>query len=273
MMGIIMKTKRLIFVVLAAAFLLIPLSVKAQYVYGTTGLLHAPSADMQRDKTFMCGFSYLQIAATPKHWNYDTWNYYINITIFPWLEVGYTCTLHKIGLSGYPYKFRNQDRQFSGRLRVWKEGWWKEWTPQIVIGANDPSTNDVLGDPDKDDYGFTGTSSVGNGHWNRYYVAATKHFGVGNVGELGVHLGYVYNKRRDYHRNGPVAGVNFQFGLPAVSFWNKAVNGLNVIAEYDSHSVNCGIGYNFWKDYISGVVELTGCRYPSAGMVFRVHLK
>lgn len=71
---------------------------RAQYVYGTTGLLHAPSADMQRDKTFLCGFSYLQVAATPKHWNYDTWNYYINITLFPWLEVGYTCTLHKIGL-------------------------------------------------------------------------------------------------------------------------------------------------------------------------------
>ena len=82
---------------------------RAQYVYGTTGLLHAPSADMQRDKTFLCGFSYLQVAATPKHWNYDTWNYYINITLFPWLEVGYTCTLHKIGLPqyGYSYKFRN----------------------------------------------------------------------------------------------------------------------------------------------------------------------
>ena len=90
---------------------------RAQYVYGTTGLLHAPSADMQRDKTFLCGFSYLQVAATPKHWNYDTWNYYINITLFPWLEVGYTCTLHKIGLPqyGYSYKFRNQDRQFSAR--------------------------------------------------------------------------------------------------------------------------------------------------------------
>ena len=207
---------------------------RAQYVYGTTGLLHAPSADMQRDKTFLCGFSYLQVAATPKHWNYDTWNYYINITLFPWLEVGYTCTLHKIGLPqyGYSYKFRNQDRQFSARLRVWKEGWWKEWTPQIVVGANDPSTNDVLGDPNN-----------------------------------------VYNKRLDYHRNGPVAGVNFQFALPATSFWMKAVNGLNVIAEYDSYSVNCGIGYNFWKDYISGVVELTQCKYPSAGMVFRIHLK
>ena len=30
---------------------------QAQYVYGTTGLLHAPSADMQRDKTFLCSLS------------------------------------------------------------------------------------------------------------------------------------------------------------------------------------------------------------------------
>jgi hypothetical protein len=174
-----------------------------------------------------------------------------------------TVAPRKIGLPqyGYSYKFRNQDRQFSARLRVWKEGWWKEWTPQIVVGANDPSTNDVLGDPNKDDYGFTGTSSVGNGHWNRYYIVATKHFGVKNVGELGMHFGYVYNKRLDYHRNGPVAGVNFQFALPATSFWMKAVNGLNVIAEYDSYSVNCGIGYNFWKDYISGVfIAISGIR-------------
>ena len=67
----------------------------SQYVYGTTGLLHMPTADMQRDKTFLFGASYLDVAATPAHWNYHTFNYYINITIFPWLEIGYTCTLHK----------------------------------------------------------------------------------------------------------------------------------------------------------------------------------
>ena len=65
-------------------------------------------------------------------WDYDTGNYFINITIFPWLEVGYTCTLHKApyGSTYYPEsvwgKYCNQDRQFSGRLRLWKEGWWKE---------------------------------------------------------------------------------------------------------------------------------------------------
>ena len=31
------------------------LQSQAQALYGTTGLLHAPTAEMQRDKTFMAG--------------------------------------------------------------------------------------------------------------------------------------------------------------------------------------------------------------------------
>lgn len=67
----------------------------AQYTYGTTGLLNMPTADMQRDKTFMFGGAYLERHASTARWFYDTWNYYISTTIFPWLEVGYTCELHK----------------------------------------------------------------------------------------------------------------------------------------------------------------------------------
>ena len=75
--------------------LLCPSALRAQFVYGTTGLLHMPTGEMQRDKTFMFGCAFLDTEATPGHWSYDTGNYFINITIFPWLEVGYTCTLHK----------------------------------------------------------------------------------------------------------------------------------------------------------------------------------
>lgn len=253
--------------------------VCAQYVYGTTGLLHMPTADMQRDKTFLFGASYLDVAATPEHWSYHTFNYYINITFFPWLEVGYTCTLHK-AISGSTYyppfvwgKYCNQDRQFSGRLRLWKEGWWKEWTPQIVIGANDPATNDILGNPSKDDYGITGVDEVGNGHWNRYYVAMTKHITIKNLANIGLHVAYVYNKRKDYHLNGPAVGANFRFQLPGDEFYIKALNNLNLMAEYDSRTINCGFEYSFWKDYINAVFELTDCRHISGGLVFKVHLK
>ena len=250
---------------------------EAQYVYGTTGLLHMPTGEMQRDKTFLCGVSYLNTAATPGHWSYPTANYYITITNFPWLEICYTCTLHKAlhGSTYYPPcvwgKYSNQDRQFSGRLRLWKEGWWKPWTPQIVLGANDPGTNDRTTEKDYG-IGLTGSAS-GNGHWQRYYVAATKHFAFERTGELGIHLAYVYNKRRDYHLNGPAVGANFQFAMQHEGWGYQLLNRLNLMAEYDSRTVNCGLGVSFWKDYICAVMELTECRHFSGGILFRVHLK
>lgn len=71
-------------------------AVHAQFTYGTTGLLNMPTADMQRDKTFMFGGGFLEKHATPARWTYNTFNYYLDITIFPWLEVSYICTLHKV---------------------------------------------------------------------------------------------------------------------------------------------------------------------------------
>ena len=43
------------FLIIASLLLLLSSSVKAQFTYGTTGLLHLPTADMQQDKTFMAG--------------------------------------------------------------------------------------------------------------------------------------------------------------------------------------------------------------------------
>lgn len=61
-------------------------AVHAQFTYGTTGLLNMPTADMQRDKTFMFGGGFLEKHATPARWTYNTFNYYFDITIFPWLK-------------------------------------------------------------------------------------------------------------------------------------------------------------------------------------------
>ena len=136
---------------LTALLCVISMQVLGQQPYGTTGLISAPTAEMQKDKTIMIGGSMIDHNIyRSSYWSnsreYDpfTYNYYLNITIFPWLEVAYTCTLVK-GVHGSSYwpqqtwgKFTNQDRSFHGRLRLWKEGWWKQWTPQIVLGANDP---------------------------------------------------------------------------------------------------------------------------------------
>ena len=256
--------------IISALFLCLAGSVKAQFTYGTTGLLHAPTADMQRDKTFMAGGGYLSKHATPDRWSYDTWNYYINITFFPWLEVAYTCTIfdEMVKRGNTMLHMKNQDRNFSARLRLWKEGWWKAWTPQIVVGSNDVLHGSAHGG----DFGTVeGSGTGGNTFFQRYYIAATKHLSW--YGEWGIHAAYVYSKRIGHQFNGPSFGVDYQFALKGEEFYHKAINGLNLMAEYDSKYVNVGAKYTLWKDHINIVGELRECKYPSVGLYFKVHLK
>ena len=236
----------------------------AQFTYGTTGLLHMPTADMQKDKTLLFGGGRLNQQATPSSWYYDTYNYYVNVTFLPWLEVGYTCTIFDEWTHEGKLHMMNQDRSFHGRLRLWKEGWWKEWTPQIVAGVNDVTTGSG------GDYTDMGVEGDGNGYFNRYYVAATKHFDWN--GQWGVHAAYLYNKRNCDKLNGPAFGVDYRFALTSCSLWSQALNGLNLMGEYDSKYVNVGAKYSLWKERINLVGELRKCRYPSVGLYFKVVL-
>lgn len=43
------------------------------------------------------------------------------------------------------------------------------------------------------------------------------------------------------------------------------------MAEYDSRTINCGLKYSFWKDYINAVVEMTECKHLSGGVIFKVN--
>lgn len=85
---------------------------------------------------------------------------------------------------------------------------------------------------------------------------------------MGIHLAYVYNKRMDYHLNGFALGANLRLRLPGEHPFTKAANNLNLMAEYDSRTVNLGVEYSFWKDCINAVIELNRCRYFSGGLVF-----
>lgn len=251
----------------------------AQFTYGTTGLLHMPTADMQKDKTFMFGFNMLDKHPLSTYWNninYNhTYNYYLNITIFSWLEVAYTCTLVK-GIPNSSYwpkqtwgKFVNQDRNFSAKIRLWKEGWWKEWTPQIVIGANDPGSFDDNGGGNININQEKGTHNF----FNRYYFAVTKHIQYRNIGVLGIHAAYIYSKATGLLYDGPAIGANFRFHFPKNSFYNKILNGVNLMAEYDARTVNFGINYALWKECINLSLELNDGRYLSTGLYFKIHLK
>ena len=140
-----MYTENLKRIFIVSLFIAIPFMLSAQLTYGTTGLLHAPSAEMQKDKTVMLGANFMNKEITPPTWYYHTYNYYLNVTILPWMEVAYTCTLFKaeaLGLKPYGYSgFTNQDRYFSLRLRALKEGQFWRYMPAVVVGTSDPFTS------------------------------------------------------------------------------------------------------------------------------------
>lgn len=249
----------------------------AQSFRGTTGLLQMPTADMQRDKTVMLGGGYLAKEATPSDWYYDTWNYYMNVTIFPWLEMAYTCTLFKaehLGLGPYGYDgFTNQDRNFSARLRVWKEGWWKWWTPQIVLGVNDFTSGSG------GDYTNLGVEGTGNGYFNRYYIAATKHLDLNRwnmPGTIGIHACYLHNKRTNDKLNDPAVGLDYTLPLNQIKGmpqWMNLLSEVRLMAEYYPNAINIGANIAIWKDHINLTGELYQCKHPSIGLYFKIHLK
>ena len=269
---------KIIHLLLFVILLFTTLSVDAQALAGTTGLLHAPSADMQKDKTFLIGGNILHLVPL-RYFQYNeidyTFNYYVNITFFPWLEVGYTCTLNyaEHGSTYFPPqswgKYTNQDRRFNARLRVWKEGWWKKWTPQIVLGFDDPASHDHYGG------GNTKLDGTGmNNYFTRYYLATSKHFDFKNIGNLGIHLSYVMGKPIHVeHYDGMALGVNFRFNRTPDNLGNKLLNGINLIAEYDALTFNVGGQYSIWKDHINLTAVLNDGKYFSGGIFFKVHLK
>lgn len=247
-----MKLKLFFFVLICY----LPISISAQLSYGTTGLLHAPSAEMQRDKTVMIGGNFLNKELTPPTWYYHTYNYFLNVTIFPWMEVAYTCTLFKaeaLGLGPYGYTgFTNQDRYFSLRLRALKEGQFWKYMPAVVVGTSDPFTSS----------GDEIASTEGNGYYSRFYIAATKHIPIGKE-EIGVHLSYLYNERREYKLNGIALGVTYN-----PSFHPQ----LRVIAEYDSKDFALGATYLLFK-HLHIQFEMQKMKYFSGGLTYKINLK
>lgn len=244
---------------LAVLLCCLSFSVSAQLTYGTTGLLHAPSAEMQRDKTVMLGGNFMNKELTPPTWYYHTYNYFLNVTIFPWMEVAYTCTLFKaeaLGLGPYGYTgFTNQDRYFSLRLRALKEGQFWKYMPAVVVGTSDPYTESGAENGQI-------SSTEGNGYFCRFYIAATKHIPVGKE-KIGVHLSYLYNNRKEYKLNGVAAGITYN-----PSFHPQ----LRLIAEYDSKDFALGATYLLFNR-LHIQMEMQKMKYFTGGLTYKIHLK
>ena len=224
--------------------------VTAQSMFGTTGLLTIPSAEMQEDKTVMLGVGFLNETLTPRDFNYHTGNYYLNVTILPCLEVAYSCTLFRGGPDIAPHKpgkIVNQDRAFSARFRPLKEG---KYHPAVVIGGNDVAKTNQL------------FSKTGNSYFRSLYVAATKHLPLGRE-QLGVHLAYGYRSKELKVIDGFSLGVTYN---------PTCAPNLSLIAEGSSKTINFGATYLFFDHLFVQCVMQHG-KYISGGLTYKIYLK
>ena len=190
--------------------------VSAQYSLGMTGLLNTPDANMQQDGHFMAGANFLPEEMLPENWGYNSGNYFLNMTFFPFVEAAYRCTLFK-GEFKAGNKWQ-QDRSVSLRLRPLKEG---RFYPSVVVGSNDLLTTRELNILNK---------KKGNRFFYSAYATATKNLDLNNNIFSLTFGSYLFSKNSTY--NGVFGGVKY-----SPSFLRQA----SLIAEYDSNNINTGL--------------------------------
>ena len=160
----------------------------------------------------------------------------------------------------------NQERHFVGRVCLLREGeFGQNWIPSIVLGVSDPTT----GSGDAEYTSFDDVTGEGNGFFNRYYLAMTKHVST-SVGMLGFHAGFQLNKRTDYPINGPCGGVSWQ---PIWLLQKGLLDDLNLILEYDSRTIYLGLIASFWKNQFEAMFELQNFRWVNFGLRYKLRLK
>lgn len=260
-------------ILLIATFFFVAAVSRAQFADCSTGLLQMPTADMQADGTFMITNNYLNQYATAPKWNYGTFQYGIYVSFWERLEIGYVCTIFNGSWDPRPdeektYReriMRNQDRHFVGRVCLLREGeFGLNWMPALVVGISDPTTGGggreyVSGD----------VSGTGNGYFNRNYVVLSKHF-MTPWGLLGAHAGYQFNKRKDYHINAPCVGVDWS---PVWLQHHGILDEVNVIAEYDSRTVNLGFIASIWENRFEAMFELQSFQWVNFGLRYKLRIK
>lgn len=240
--------------------LCLPTFVMAQQYTGMSGLIHVPSADMDAEGEARIGSHYLHKYFLPDEaFDYDgkyhSYNFYVSITPFAWVEIGYTFTLRKGNRGDWDpddIGYHRKDQYFSFKVRPLREKEGK-WWPSIAIGTNDPITRGDKGQEKE---------SNRNQIFGNYYAVATKHFRLGGS-FLGTHLAYRHWKR-SYNKkwNGVVGGVTFQ---PAFQ------KSLRFIAEYNGNDVNVGVDWKLWNHLLIQS-SLQNGKYFTGGLCFCINL-
>ena len=228
--------------------------VRAQEYTGITGMMHVPTAEMAPVGTARVGAFYLNGEFTPEKLRYmgdkyGTYNHFLAIAPFSWVELSYVCTLLKNAKNnGETQKvgYYNKDRHFCVKIRPLKEG--KYW-PALAFGAQDPTR--------------TVEDKGGNyAYFNNFYATASKHLNWKGH-ELGLHLAYRYY-RSDFNAKwrGVAGGITYR---PAFAPNSRAM------VEYTGSDVNVALDCYLWR-LLFVQAGLQNGKYFSGGLVLRVQL-
>ena len=249
-------------IIMIVALNLCALQAYPQLYTGLSGLLNTPSADMNEEGNAWIGCYFLNKHFTPGNATdrygfvyegekYNTADFYLSVTPFRWIELGYTFTLQKTLAEGREKpRYNQKDRYFSIKLNPLREG---RYHPAIAIGAND-----FLGSPTK----RHAQGGSGAGYFCNYYVVATKHFKpVGH--DIGVNLAYrycptAYNDRWE----GVVGGITWR---------PRWIPQLRAIAEYTGNEINIGADCLLWRHLFLQATLQDG-KYFSGGICFQMNL-
>lgn len=242
-----------------ALMLMTLIGARAQQYTGMSGLIHTPSAEMDTVGEARIGSHFLNgntlPASSPWYYHdkrYNTFDFYLSLTPFKWMELGYTITLikHEAKKEGDRDGDWRKDRYFSVKFRPLEEG--KYW-PAVAIGANDFLTSDAF---------KSYSSRKSNNYFCNFYVTATKHFDL-HGHEIAPTLTY-RRYGRDYNRrwNGLIGGLTY---CPAFA------RNWRAIAEWTGSDVNVGIDCCLWRHLLLQASLMHG-KYPSAGICYMVNL-
>ena len=249
-----MKKRLLAFVLVCICLL----RLHAQQYTGLSGLIHIPTAEMNKTGDACIGAHFLNKYFTPdggfvyENEKYNTLCYYLSITPFSWIELGYTCTLiRKFNAPNTKYHgAKTKDRYFSVKLNPLKE---RKWIPAIVIGCNDVSDSFSL---------FNTNDDAVESYFGNYYIAASKHFNIWK-GELGTHLAYRYYIRAFNRKwNGVVGGITYR---PSFA------KNLRAMVEYAGEDINIGVDCLLWK-HLFLQASLQDGKHFTGGACFKINL-
>lgn len=242
-------------ILVMTVFVMLPVLASAQQYTGMSGLIHVPSADMDSAGDARIGAHYLDHAMLPdgsfmlNGEKYNTFDFYVSLTPFWWVEIGYTMTLFKQIDNGHK-GYNRKDRYFSVKFNPLREGYW--W-PAVAIGSNDFISSS---------FKVSNDDLEGNAYFRNYYVAATKHF-KGAWGGVGITASYRHFIRKGAKKwNGVVGGVTYS---------PPFAQNLRCIVEWTGNEANVGIDCLLWRHiFIQG--SLMKGKYPSAGLCYKVNL-